>query len=444
MRYPSPPLVTLLLAGTVGALTPKMQSLKDISVGVGEQLPTGFIGVGARAMGMGGAHIGGALDGTALYWNPAALTRVRRIELLGGLTHGRPYASADVGLPTLGSPVVTGASTAVTSLNTLVITAPYPTYRGGLTFALGVTRPEDYAYRARQDGVVVLSGTDYAQQDEVRQSGGLSQYAMGMGVEVSPTISLGGALIWYHGNVKVTRSLSLLDQVGTPPDSLIGTYRQSNSINGVSLTVGTSIALPLGFDLGALAVPPVTYEMEGKWGDEYAEAIGQNVFHYDYVEKKLHYKIESPWQLGVGLTWATYAVTLSTDLWYADWRQARFDGSPYGSSSGINAETFFEDRYRQKLRWHVGGEVLLPWISTYLRGGYYYDPDPFRGPVLDTGEAVAYARSGSYYTVGAGWLIEKTLTADVAFVYGGERFTVGNITEKRTTRRLFLTLGFRL
>ena len=35
------------------------------------------IGVGARALGMGGAQVGAARDVTAAYWNPAALMGIR-------------------------------------------------------------------------------------------------------------------------------------------------------------------------------------------------------------------------------------------------------------------------------------------------------------------------------------------------------------------------------
>lgn len=446
-------LALVLGVGQVKGQTPRLQTLKDISVGVGEHLPSGFTGVGARAMGMGGAQIAGVLDGSALYWNPAALTRVRRVELLGGLTHGRPEASASVAMPTPGQAVLTNASTATTALNAAVVTVPYQVYRGGLTFAFGVTRPDDFGYRARRNGPVPLGMSvldtagqahGYDQQDEVRQSGSLSQYAMGMGVEVSPSISLGFSVIWHHGNAKVTRNVSLLARAGTPPDSLTGTYRQSNGMSGVSLAIGTAARLPYGFSFGAVALPPVTYELEGTWGDEYAEAIGQNVFLYDYQEHRLKYRIRSPWQLGVGLTWATYALSLGTDLWYTDWRQARYSGSPYGRKSSINAETFFEDRYRQRLRWHIGGELLVPWVSAYLRGGFYYDPDPFRGPVLDTGESVITRHAGRYYTLGAGWLFENALSLDAAFVYGGDRLSIGSVTEDRKTRRFFLTFGFRL
>ena len=39
------------------------------------------IGVGARALGMGGAFVGAASDATAAYWNPAGLSMIDDVEI---------------------------------------------------------------------------------------------------------------------------------------------------------------------------------------------------------------------------------------------------------------------------------------------------------------------------------------------------------------------------
>src|SRR4030042_2570855 len=48
-----------------------------------------FFGIGARAMGMGGAQIATANDASGLVYNPARLAKVKRIEFSGGMTHQR-------------------------------------------------------------------------------------------------------------------------------------------------------------------------------------------------------------------------------------------------------------------------------------------------------------------------------------------------------------------
>src|SRR5512144_1772254 len=44
-------------------------------------------GVGARALGMGGAYNGVASDFSAIYWNPAGLAQMTRAEFSAGLSY---------------------------------------------------------------------------------------------------------------------------------------------------------------------------------------------------------------------------------------------------------------------------------------------------------------------------------------------------------------------
>ncbi|MGE5599770.1 MAG: hypothetical protein ACM3XS_10355, partial [Bacteroidota bacterium] len=39
------------------------------------------LGIGARAIGMGGAYVAVADDGTAAYWNPAAITQIKIVGI---------------------------------------------------------------------------------------------------------------------------------------------------------------------------------------------------------------------------------------------------------------------------------------------------------------------------------------------------------------------------
>ena len=53
------------------------------------------IGVGARALGMGGAYVAVADDSTAVYWNPAGLTNIKHIEV-AAIQQGRAYSGSDL------------------------------------------------------------------------------------------------------------------------------------------------------------------------------------------------------------------------------------------------------------------------------------------------------------------------------------------------------------
>ena len=420
---------------------PVLPTIRDISMGVGEQIPTGFAGVGARGMGMGGAQLAGVQDGTALFWNPAALTNVRRMELLGGLAQLQPSSEAEVGTMMTSRRT---ASAAFTTLNAAILTMPYPTYRGALTFAVGATRPWDYGYRALREGYATYGSKNYTLSDEVRQEGGLRVYSLGMGLDVSQEVAIGISANWHRGSVDIRRDMQLLETTSYLPDSLVGMYKQSNDISGFGVTVGTTVRLPLGLSLAAVATPPITYEHDGYWGDEYDEAIGTSLTSYYYQENKLKYKLKTPWQLGVGLSWTTYALTLAADVWYADWRQAEYDGAPYDASADVNPDRFFEDRYQSQVRVHLGGEFLVPVVDTYARFGYYHDADPFDGPLMDSGEALRYPTKGHFFTVGLGRLFGQVMAVDVAYVYGGDEYTAGAVKEERNASRVFATLAYRL
>jgi hypothetical protein len=60
------------------------------------------IGVGARALGMGGAYVGVADDSTAVYWNPAGLTNVQHMEV-AAIQQGREDTALNFGTNEVGS-----------------------------------------------------------------------------------------------------------------------------------------------------------------------------------------------------------------------------------------------------------------------------------------------------------------------------------------------------
>jgi long-subunit fatty acid transport protein len=422
--------------------SPLLLDILDINLGLGEQIAGGFVGVGARAMGMGGAHVAAVNDGSALFWNPAALTRVRRTEFLGGLAQlkSSPTTTVDAGTQR-----TSDVSSSFTRLNSVVIAAPYPVYRGGMTFAFGATRPDDYAYRSLREGRIPFNGKQYDLDDSIRKEGGIRQYAIGMGLEVSPSVSVGGSFVWYRGTVDIRRDITF-DEVTTSilPDELEGLYKENTTIAGFMTTLGATAQLPHDLTIGLVATPPVTYRIEGTWAQKYEEAIGEYVDDYPYKQYSTEYAIKAPWRIGTGFSWSTYALSISGDVWYQDWTQARYtDGSPFDEVAEINEDSYFEDRYDSVVRWHVGMEALIPWIGTMARAGYYSDPDPFSGPALESGEDVVYNNSAGFVTLGLGWLIDDTVALDLAYITGGDEVSNWFVREERSTSRLISTIAFR-
>ena len=96
------------------------------------------IGVGSRAIGMGGAYVGVADDYSAIFWNPAGLGQLRRMEFNVGFSHNSAENSAQY----LGNSLDNDRS--FTRLNSIGFVFPVPTYRGSLVFGIGYNKYRDF------------------------------------------------------------------------------------------------------------------------------------------------------------------------------------------------------------------------------------------------------------------------------------------------------------
>ena len=103
-------------------------------------------GVGARAMGMGGAYTSVADDFTASYWNPSGLSHLKRMEFYGALSHEKVNNETEY----FGNTSSTFISN--TRPNSFGVVLPIPTYQGGLAFAFGVNRAQSFDFRSKVKG----------------------------------------------------------------------------------------------------------------------------------------------------------------------------------------------------------------------------------------------------------------------------------------------------
>jgi hypothetical protein len=105
------------------------------------------IGFGARALGMGGAYMAISEDYSAVYWNPAGLAQMRKMEIWLGISH--VHFGNDIKFPnysnnTIQNYTTSTASISATKLNSFGIALPVPTYRGSLVFAIGYQKVKDF------------------------------------------------------------------------------------------------------------------------------------------------------------------------------------------------------------------------------------------------------------------------------------------------------------
>ena len=387
---------------------------------VDEATAGNFFVVGARALGMGGAHIAVANDATALVYNPAGLARVTRIEFSGGLTHQRLNNKTKFGLHPLSEVDFNdGRLQNNTRFGSANVVLPVPTYRGSLVLALGVNRVKSFD-KTMQFFADDAGGSQMAIESE---TGGLYLWSFGAAVDVSPNVSVGAALNYWSGKDNYTWLYEDTFLGRTIDDAYKDRY------SGLNAKFGFRIQPNKYLILGGTIDSPVTYTIEEDV-TQITEEQGGSEIYFDTYE----YKISLPFGLGAGLALQFENLTLAGDINYADWTQMEYKRL----EDAAEANRLIKETYTDALRFHLGAEYLIPQIGTSLRAGFYQDPLPYKSRWVK--------KDRNFFTAGIGFLIDQVMTLDVAWAHGSwELHDLGLLlTEKYTTDRIFVSVAYRL
>ncbi|MBN1153328.1 hypothetical protein JXB12_00255 [candidate division KSB1 bacterium] len=162
-------------------------TLLIVDLSYAQEADFNFIGAGARARGMGGAFIGLADDATAMSWNPAGLAKLETPEasVVGMITNygvssdidefdEEPYKSSHANLN--------------------FISGAVPLNIGARNLVAGV------AYQQIMDLYYKYDGEDYTDE----RTGGIYAITPAIGVQLSPTFSLGASFNIYTGKTEYT------------------------------------------------------------------------------------------------------------------------------------------------------------------------------------------------------------------------------------------------
>jgi long-chain fatty acid transport protein len=397
---------------------------QDLGV-VDEATAGNFFGVGARAMGMGGAYIAVANDATALVYNPAGLAQVKRIEFSGGLTHQRLRNKTGdltfVGIQSPGIDFNDGRLQSNTRLSSANIVLPVPTYRGSLVFAFGLNRIKSF------DKTMEFSFPADGSSGIESESGGLYMWSFGGAVDISPNVSVGGAFNFFSG----TDNYSWLYEGSYSSDTLSFKYKYDDTIKdrytGFNLKLGVRVQPNKFLIVGGTIESPATYTINEDW-TQTTDEDGDS--YYDSGSPE--YKISLPFSLGLGVALNFNNLTLAGDINYADWTQMEYKRL----ADMADANRIIKDSYTDALRWHLGAEYLFPTIGTTLRAGYYQNPLPYNSKWIK--------KDRNYFTAGVGFLIDQVMTLDLAWVHGSwetNDFNI-NLAEKYSTNQIFLTTAY--
>ena len=363
---------------------------------------------GARSLGMGGVALATVDDGSAMLTNPAALARLRRVELSGGFAFDGRGVSGDA----LGSGYETDITS--TSLSALRFAYPFPTFRGSLVVGLGFERVYglDADFLATYDDSLTWyepsadeDRTDvWRQTEDLLSNGDMYAGTLAAAFDASENVSIGAAVSIVGGTYERTFLYTARDQFGVSPD--YETYNleidSEADVAGVGFKLGALFYLTDQIAAGATVALPTTLTFSGTETERRA-TTGAEVNDETFVTS-FEDKLTLPFTFGVGASWSPLdLVIVGCDYQYTNWSEMEYEGRVY-----LGDQAARRDAYEATHDLNAGVEVTIPEMPIRVRGGYMTRPVSYRGLTVDKDRA--------YWTVGAGILIDTVLAIDVAWL----------------------------
>ncbi len=382
-----------------------------------------FFGVGGRAVGMSEAVTASVNDGTALFYNPAALARITRPEFYAALSHERIKCVSD--WPSASASRSATDDFSKTRLGSLLLSVPVPTYRGSLVVSLGVNRTKSFDHTfAFTSGAVGIATEDALEQ----ATGGIKEWSAGAAVQISPHLAVGGSLIYYRG------SEDYLWDYQSDQDFVTLRYVDniSSKYSGVGVRLGMTAEANRYLTLGLTIDSPMRYHVEQDWtSGTYTNGSYEEV--YGYYE----YDLQHPFIFTAGAALQVSTLTLEADLGYADWSQLE-----YTSEADKADNKALQKYYTDAVQFRAGAEYVFPQYGFVLRGGFKHDPLPIAGTSMSN----QIEKDRNSFSAGLGLLIDRVIMLDAAYAHVQYKMYDGgrDITEKFTSDRVMLSLGYRI
>ncbi|HEX7343884.1 MAG TPA: hypothetical protein VF398_06450 [bacterium] len=378
------------------------------------------LGCGARALALGGAYRALSDDLSGLYWNPAGLASVRRIEIGLGVSQAWTTDETRIG----GSDVSNRLGR--TRMNEVGLVFPVPAYRGSLVFALGYQQVHGFD----SFGTFQAQSADSTYQADELESGRLGLWSLGMAVDLSEIVSAGLAVRWWTGY----DDYSFDDQ--TVWDELNWLrYNQTidEDYSGFNLLTGVLIKPIPSVRVGATLETPVKFSVDQSY-DQVEQSSSNGEYASDSFSENYGYHVSRSFRFGLGAAWLIQRLGISGDVLLHDWSQINFtDNPPYLDRQEANQEIV--RRLAPKADFHVGLEYWLPFLEARLQAGYAYLSTPFNDTVTLGNKQV--------FSGGFGILLDPSLHLQTSASLSQWDRSIGGWDEELKLTHLLVTLSYR-
>ncbi len=361
--------------------------------------------VGPRALGMGGAFVGLANDGTAVYWNPAGLAGQANAVTVY-YTGIMPSANYSMDLASIDA-----------STNTKIYMAPglFANYAmDKWTFALGIYVPAGLGTDWNAEDIY---GPDAEGKDLMSQIGVIS-ISPSVAYQVNDQLSLGMSVNIYY---------AMFDLAQPADGGVLGMYQfeESSTGTGVGVTLGLKYKFSEMLAAGFTFRTSTKVTMEGDASNTmfpnlpdsppYAPGPEESAFSRD---------VTWPMWIGAGIAFKPKdCLTLTFDVQYSKWSEldklvADYDDAYWKQVMEAGGDNEFDMQWEDAIQIRTGLEYT-GLKDMALRIGYYYDP----APAPDETVNVLFPSSTNHVaTAGFGYYKEKFgFEAGLEYLFGAER-----------------------
>lgn len=354
-------------------------------------------GAGARGLGMGGAFIAVADDGTAASFNPAGLSQLRRSELAVVGFGDRLKTTSELA----GEPFQDPLSTDHGALDFAGLAVPFQVGGKNMTVQLSYQRAVDLF----GEGDALFLGEDRDDQGRflfgggvnAKQDGAFHTVSLSTAYQVTQRLSLGATLNYWIAdwNVSGTSNFSVsFPDEGIPfTDIESRSFSQDQKYRALNMNFGVLLKYPKLSVGGVLRLP---------FGSEYTlHETGTIANLFDGttpVDNSMRTTLHWPLSAGIGIAIRPVkGLTLAGDYTATQWSRTYLESVPGGylgtdflhDQNGNPIDTFVDRNFFDlepasitetvnTSIWRAGGEYLIvtPAVVIPLRGGLYRDESP--------------------------------------------------------------------
>lgn len=410
-----------------------------------EELTIGnSFGVGARAMGMGGAFIAVADDFTATHWNPAGLAQVRKFEILGGISHSQLNTTTQ-----FNGASPTEADRPRTRLNALGMVFPLFLDDTNLVLAFGFNRIQSFDSLSKLRGLDPSDDPDFGGlfvDERLENSGGIRKWSFAVAFNIAEGLKFGGGLDFWHGENEYTLDVTASDV--NRIDSDLDRFRFADSIlrefSGVGGKIGILAKAGDNFKFGGTIGFPLQLNIDEDWVQNSFFYFDDGTDESDSDDGITLFDLKRPFELAAGASVRLGQFLIAADAQYVDWTQSEYSTPPAEDISNRD----FEDFYRDTLQLRTGVEFLIPEIQTKVRAGFISDPLAFLGNQEARDEFLKdrkddIKKDRNFITFGIGRVFAETMKFDISYVRGSWERSAPSLKKEQTSNWLLFSAAYR-